>query len=162
MMRVLPMRLRVPGLARVRAHLPGHASLPLHLHAQARRKKDRNAPKRPRNAYLVFLDRHRPALQAAQPHSAMKELTKEMAKEWQNVTPEERATCDAIAHQNKLAYEEAMRAYQQQQMAAAAAADGGASVRAPARAAYAPRSASLTGPVFPLAGHVSAQRDARG
>jgi hypothetical protein len=99
---------------------------------QPRRKKDRNAPKRPRNAYLVFLDRHRPALQAANPHSAMKELTKEMAKEWQNVSAEERATCDAIALQNKVAYEEAMRVYheaQVQQAAAGVEAAGGAVVR---------------------------------
>jgi len=40
--------------------------------AQPRRKKDRNAPKRPRNAYLVFLDRHRPAKHAANPQAAMK------------------------------------------------------------------------------------------
>ena len=45
---------------------------PLHARSQHRRKKDRNAPKRPRNAYLVFLDRHRPAKQTANPTAAMK------------------------------------------------------------------------------------------
>lgn len=78
--------------------------------AQPRRKKDRNAPKRPRNAYLVFLDRHRPAKHAANPQAAMKarrhrrsaclavhaadlmpaqDLTCEMAKEWQLISKDE-------------------------------------------------------------------------
>ena len=104
------------------------------LPPQPRRKKDRNAPKRPRNAYLVFLDRHRPALQAAQPHSAMKDLTREMAKEWQTVSAEERKICDDIAQANKAAYEEAMRRYHEQQTAGGGAAavdvdDSGAAVR---------------------------------
>lgn len=39
---------------------------------QHRRKKDRNAPKRPKNAYLVFLDRHREKKHEANPTAAMK------------------------------------------------------------------------------------------
>ena len=71
-------------------------------------------------------------MQAANPHAAMKDLTKEMAKEWQTVSADERAECDRIALANKTAYEEAMRIYQEQQVAAAA--DGGAAADVKARA----------------------------
>jgi hypothetical protein len=119
--------------------------------AQPRRKKDRNAPKRPRNAYLVFLDRHRPAKQAANPTAAMKargavassrlhsadarapqDLTREMAVEWKTVSDEERKICDDLAAANKANYEVALKAYQAQVRAAAgaqAAADAGDEVR---------------------------------
>jgi hypothetical protein len=58
----------------------------------------------------------------------MKELTKEMAKEWQNVTLEERAACDAIAVANKAAYEDAMRVYHETQLAQAPPAGGAGAI----------------------------------
>ncbi len=72
------------------------------LTPQIRRKKDKNAPKRPRNAYLIFLDRHRPDMQKENPSMAMKELTRILAARWQNVSPAERAECDRLALENKV------------------------------------------------------------
>ena len=136
------------------------------VRAQQRRKKDRNAPKRPRNAYLVFLDRHRPAKQAANPTGAMKarqpprsragcvrltrarapqDLTREMAKEWKDVSAEEKKICDDIAAQNKLDYDEAMKAYQATHghagaMGGQSVTDGGDEVRPLLRGAACTRS----------------------
>ena len=48
------------------------------------------------------------------------DLTREMAKEWQSVSEEERKICDDIAAQNKADYEEAMKLYHAQMQAGAA------------------------------------------
>ena len=60
----------------------------------------------------------------------LQDLTREMAKEWQTVSAEERKICDDIAAQNKADYEEAMKLYQAQLCAVhAGVADGGEEVR---------------------------------
>ena len=55
---------------------------------------------------------------------APQDLTREMAKEWQTVSAEERKICDDIAAQNKAAYEEAMKLYQTTLQIGGGVADG--------------------------------------
>jgi hypothetical protein len=49
-------------------------------------QKDKEAPKKPRSSYIVFLDRHREEIRVACPDMQMKEVTSALAKQWQHVT----------------------------------------------------------------------------
>lgn len=83
-----------------------------------RRKKDKLAPKKPRSAYIVFLDRHRDEIRTAHPGRPMKEITSELAKRWRNVTKEEMDICEGIASREKADYEQAKKRYLEEKAAA--------------------------------------------
>jgi hypothetical protein len=62
-----------------------------------RRKKDPRAPKKSLTSYLVFMQRHRAALAAANPDVSTQDLTTLLADKWKNVDEEERKLCEQIA-----------------------------------------------------------------
>jgi len=78
---------------------------------KSRRKKDKDAPKKPRSAYIIFLDRHRDEVRTACPDIQMKEITAALARQWQHVTDEERQVCKDIAAREKGEYEVAKKKY---------------------------------------------------
>jgi HMG (high mobility group) box len=62
-----------------------------------RRKKDPRAPKKSLTSYLVFMQRHRPALAAAHPDVSTQDLTTMLADQWKNVDEAEKKLCEDIA-----------------------------------------------------------------
>jgi structure-specific recognition protein 1 len=62
-----------------------------------RRKKDPRAPKKSLTSYLVFMQRHRAELAAANPGVSTQDLTTLLAEKWKTVEEEERRLCEEIA-----------------------------------------------------------------
>eukprot|EP00241_Pyramimonas_parkeae_P018348 CAMPEP_0114285548 /NCGR_PEP_ID=MMETSP0059-20121206/5249_1 /TAXON_ID=36894 /ORGANISM="Pyramimonas parkeae, Strain CCMP726" /LENGTH=362 /DNA_ID=CAMNT_0001406461 /DNA_START=544 /DNA_END=1632 /DNA_ORIENTATION=- len=79
-----------------------------------RKKKDKDAPKKPRSAYIVFLDRHREEIRKACPEMMMKNITSALAKQWQHVTEDEMKLCRDIAAEERQAYENRKKEYEEQ------------------------------------------------
>jgi len=76
-----------------------------------RRKKDKNAPKRPRSAFLFFSMDERPRLHKKYPKLKFGPLSKKLGKEWAKVSDEDRRHYDKQAKKDKKRYEEQMVAY---------------------------------------------------
>lgn len=59
---------------------------------KAEKERDPNAPKKPSNAFFMFCQQQRTVMQEDQKESTMghHELTKTLAKEWNNLVPEEK------------------------------------------------------------------------
>ena len=64
------------------------------------KEKDPNAPKRPANAFFMFCQQQRTAMQEDQKDTTMghHELTKCLAKEWNNLLPEEKQVLRIICN----------------------------------------------------------------
>ena len=76
------------------------------------KKRDRDAPKRAKSCYIIFLDRHRQEVREKNPDAGMKEIVSILAEMWKSVTPEERALCEAIALKDKERYTREMKSYE--------------------------------------------------
>ena len=90
---------------------PGHPSQEAPAPPPKKQKRDPAKPKRPLNAYLVFLGRHREEMRKANPGSDVRELTALLAKSWQKVSAKEKALCEAAAQKDRARYEREMKAY---------------------------------------------------
>ena len=72
---------------------------------------DEERPKRATTAYLVFLERHRKRMTAANPEAKPKEITKLLAGEWREVSNDEKQKCEEIAAEDKVRHETEMVEY---------------------------------------------------
>ena len=76
-----------------------------------KRRRDRDKPKRAMSAYLVFLSRHRLAVQKSHPNWSVTDVTKELARRWKTVADKERAECQQQSEEDKKRYYDAMAEY---------------------------------------------------
>lgn len=63
------------------------------------------------SAYLVFLTKHRDALQKKMPNASVTDITKALALKWKSITAAERAECQRAADEDKKRYYAEMRNY---------------------------------------------------
>eukprot|EP00854_Cymbomonas_tetramitiformis_P012058 gene12058-14247_t len=86
-------------------------------------QKDKEAPKKPRSAYIVYLDSHREEVRREQPDMKMKDITTALAEKWKFVgqvspKPDELAECKRVAENERTAYEHAKKIYLEMKAAA--------------------------------------------
>lgn len=76
-------------------------------------ERDPNAPKKPANAFFMFCQQQRTVMQEDQKDSPMghHELTKTLAKEWNNLVPEEKKVYYVMYEKDKERYEQEMKTY---------------------------------------------------
>merc|ERR1712130_470720 len=75
------------------------------------KKKDPNAPKNARSAYLYFCNELREKLKAENPAISITECGKEAGRQWKELTPSRRAKYDQMAAEDKARYEKETAAY---------------------------------------------------
>jgi len=68
--------------------------------------KDKTAPKRGKSAYIFFCIKARPDIKAANPTMASKDITKELGRQWREMTDEEKKPFLDEAAEDKERYEE--------------------------------------------------------
>merc|ERR1712227_859509 len=73
--------------------------------AKLKKKKDPNAPKNARNAYMFFCNELREKLKLENPEMAITEVGKEAGRRWKEMTPSTRSKYDRMAADDKLRYE---------------------------------------------------------
>jgi len=73
--------------------------------------KDKNAPKRPETAYLLFSREVREEIKKKNPDATFGELAKKIAKKWRNTPDSEKKEYQATYEENKKKYEKALKAY---------------------------------------------------
>ena len=74
-------------------------------------KKDPNAPKRPRTAYMYFNIEMRPKIKEDNPDASFGELGKLIGQKYKEITEKEKAKFTAKAEKDKKRYEQEMAAY---------------------------------------------------
>jgi len=74
-------------------------------------KKDKDAPKRAKSAYLFFSVKERAELKKKNPDLMFGELTKKVAKKWNNASEATRKKYEQKAEEDKKRYEREMKAY---------------------------------------------------
>jgi len=77
-----------------------------------RKKKDPNAPKRPKSAYLFFSMEERPRLRKKHPKMGFGPLSKRLGKEWKSLSDDEKKHYEKMAKKDKKRYEDEMDAYE--------------------------------------------------
>jgi hypothetical protein len=78
-----------------------------------RPKKDKNAPKRAKTAFIIFSSEMRPDLKRKHPEYGFSELGKELAKLWRAVSEEEKKRFEQLAAEDKQRYDREKRTYEQ-------------------------------------------------
>lgn len=76
-----------------------------------KKKKDPNAPKRSRSAYIFYGASVRPEIKAAHPDMAVTVIMKEIGLMWAKVTDEGKTKFNQMAAADKVRYETEMRSY---------------------------------------------------
>lgn len=76
-----------------------------------RKKKDPNAPKRPMTAYLLYSNALRQKVKESNPEAGFGDVAKIIAKQFKELSPEEKAKWEGKADADKLRYENEMAAY---------------------------------------------------
>ena len=89
------------------------AGKPVRTRKKRKPKRDPNKPKRPKNSYLIFLERHRSILREKHPEKGIKEITSMLAEQWKTVSAAEKASCEAEAEKLRLSYATDMKAYKE-------------------------------------------------
>jgi len=79
------------------------------------KKKDPNAPKKGRNAYMIFTHENRLRLKEENPEATSQELTSIVGKAYKGLTPEERGELDRKVEKEKERYKAEMAMYTKQQ-----------------------------------------------
>jgi len=74
-------------------------------------KKDKDAPKRAKSAYLFFSVKERAELKKKNPDLAFGELSKKVAKKWNNASDATRKKYEEKAVEDKKRYAREMKAY---------------------------------------------------
>ncbi|XP_076465467.1 uncharacterized protein LOC143297160 [Babylonia areolata] len=85
--------------------------------------RDPNAPKKPANAFLMFCQQRRPAIQEEyfkehKEEMAHHEMTRRLAQQWNNLSQEEKKLYYELYEQEKERYEKEMREYSAKDIAA--------------------------------------------
>jgi len=79
--------------------------------AKLKKKKDPNAPKNARNAYMFFCNELREKLKSESPDMPITEVGKEAGRRWKEMTPSIRAKYEKMAADDKLRYEKEKSEY---------------------------------------------------
>ena len=66
--------------------------------SKAEKERDPNAPKKPSNAFFMFCQQQRTAIDQKESTVGHQELTKTLAKEWKNLVPEEKKVRELWLH----------------------------------------------------------------
>jgi len=69
-----------------------------------KKKKDPNRPKRAKNSYMLFVEKHRPKVVEDNPKMKVTEVLKRMGEMWREVTDEEKEELQAVAEEDKKRY----------------------------------------------------------
>ena len=69
------------------------------------KKKDKDAPKRGLSAYIFFTNANRKQVQDDVPGIAFKDITIELGKRWQSMSPAEKAPYQTLADADKIRYQ---------------------------------------------------------
>jgi hypothetical protein len=77
--------------------------------------QDPNAPKRPKNAYMFFIQAHRADTVQEHPDMRVTEISKVLGQKWRELDASEKKPYNDQAAQDKLRYEEAMEEYKESQ-----------------------------------------------
>jgi len=80
--------------------------------ATGRKKKDPNAPKRNKSAYMFFCEHHRGEVKDKHPDMKMTDISKELANMWKSCPAEEKKRMDKLANDDKKRYEKAKNEYE--------------------------------------------------
>jgi hypothetical protein len=67
-------------------------------------KKDPNEPKRPLSSFMMFSQKHREAVKAANPESSFGSLGKLLGDRWKKVSAEEKSAIELVCAENKATY----------------------------------------------------------
>mmetsp|Transcript_27894 Transcript_27894/g.28175 ORF Transcript_27894/g.28175 Transcript_27894/m.28175 type:complete len:223 (-) Transcript_27894:283-951(-) len=76
-----------------------------------RPKKDKNAPKKCRTAYIFYTEETRNVLRVQNPEATFGELSKLAGERWKGLDSDEKAKFEALAAKDKERYEEEMQFY---------------------------------------------------
>lgn len=74
-------------------------------------KKDPNAPKRPKTAYIFFCDDQRVAIKKKAPEMPQTQLMSMLGELWKKIREKEKHKYDAMAAKDKVRYEKDMVVY---------------------------------------------------
>jgi len=87
------------------------------VHKKQRRKKDPDAPKKPRTSYMYFCQDLRPKIISQNPSIKFGTVTEMIAKEWQKQTPETKKPFEELARIDKERYAKEKEQFQQSKVA---------------------------------------------
>jgi structure-specific recognition protein 1 len=76
-----------------------------------RAKKDKNAPKRPMTAFILFSNEYRTKVVSENPGSSIGDVAKILGAKWKEITEQEKKIFEAKAAQDKLRYQAEMEVY---------------------------------------------------
>jgi len=79
------------------------------------KKKDPNAPKRPRTAFLLFSVDKRAGVKREYPDLVFGDIAKQVSHLWANCPPEEKARYQSLAEEDKQRYNKEMQHYKEKQ-----------------------------------------------
>lgn len=79
--------------------------------SSSRKKKDPNAPKKPRTGYIIFCSEQRETMKAQNPDMNTKELTSALANRWQALSDAEKKKYTVKAEKDKERYASEMETY---------------------------------------------------
>lgn len=77
----------------------------------SRKKKDPDAPKKPRSAYILFCSENRPKLQKKSPDLNTTQLTSKLGEMWKSVSDKDKARLNELAKKDKERYKSEMQNY---------------------------------------------------
>lgn len=78
-----------------------------------KRKKDPNAPKRGKSAFMFYSIEKRPKISKKKPELSFTEIAKFIGAEWKNLKPRTKKKYEKLAEADKLRYQQEMEAYVQ-------------------------------------------------
>ncbi len=91
-------------------YITPHATVLAFL-SHSKKKKDPNAPKKPKSAYFVFAETRRDALRAQYPEDRVSDTAKRTGEEWRGMTEEQKRPFQLKAQELKQEYDQAVAEY---------------------------------------------------
>lgn len=86
---------------------PVEAEMPV----RRKRKKDANAPKKPKTSYVVFMEQHRAKIKESDPSMVTQDVMKKIGELWSRASTEEKEACEKIAQDDRERYKKEMASY---------------------------------------------------
>jgi hypothetical protein len=77
----------------------------------AKRKKDKNAPKKCKTAYLFFCIEQRPVLKENNKKLSATEITSKLGEQWKTLSAKAKVKYEKMSQQDKVRYDEEMKSY---------------------------------------------------
>lgn len=78
--------------------------------------KDPSMPKRPKSAYILFCQEHRPKIKASQPNAKLPDIARALGKLWKEVSADEKKKHEKASSEDKQRYLEEMEKYKQERI----------------------------------------------